>query len=362
MKINFQPRLYQETILDSCKKDNTLVVLPTGMGKTKIAILAAINRLTTYPQSKVLFLTPTKPLATQIYNEFKEETNIDEINLFTGAVSPKKRTELWKESKIIISTPQTIENDIINNAIDYSKVSLLVIDEAHRTVKDYAYSWIAKQYHKNSKVERIIGLTASPGSDNETISEIIKNLYVKNIEVRTDEDPDVKQYIQNLNVDWIKLEFPKELKDIKDFLDVALKQRLKSLSQMGFVKNHNSISKKDLLMIQSSLQGRIARGEKDFQVFRSISTSAEAIKINHAIEMLETQGVSALKKYLDTLYKDTKTKAVKNLASDLNIKSAYVKSKTLEEQKVKHPKLIELKKIVKQEIEKYPHSKIMIFR
>ncbi len=361
MDINFQPRLYQETILESCNQDNTLVVLPTGMGKTKIAIMAAVNRLKKYPESKILFLTPTKPLANQIFNEFKVETNINEINLFTGTVSPKKRAELWKGSKIIISTPQTIENDIINSSIDYSTVSLLVIDEAHRAVKDYAYSWIAKQYHKNSKVERIIGLTASPGSDKDTISEIIKNLYVKKIEVRTDEDPDVKQYIQDLNINWIKLDFPKELKDIKDFLDAALKQRLQSLSQMGFVRNNNSTSKKELLIIQSSLQGRIARGEKDFQVFRSISTSAEAIKINHSIEMLETQGVSALKKYLDTLYKDTKTKAVKNLASDLNIKSAFVKAKILEEKKVKHPKLLELKKIVKQEISKCPHSKIIIF-
>ena len=361
MNINFQPRLYQETILESCDKDNTLVVLPTGMGKTKIAILAAVNRLKKYPESKILFLTPTKPLANQIFNEFKKETNIEEINLFTGTVSPKKRAELWKTSKIIISTPQTIENDIINSSIDYSLVSLLVIDEAHRVVKDYAYSWISKQYHRSSKFERIIGLTASPGSDNETISEIIKNLYIKNIEVRTDEDPDVKQYIQNLNIEWVKVEFPKELKEIKDFLDNAMKLRLKSLSQMGFMKNYNSVSKKELLRIQSSLQGRIAKGEKDFQIFRAISTSAEAIKINHATEMLETQGVSALKKYLDSLYKETRTKSAKNLASDLNIKSAYVKSKSLEERKVKHPKLIELKKIVGQEIKKNPHSKIIIF-
>jgi ERCC4-related helicase len=361
MNINFQPRLYQETILESCDKDNTLVVLPTGMGKTKIAILAAVNRLKKYPESKILFLTPTKPLANQIFNEFKKETNIEEINLFTGTVSPKKRAELWKTSKIIISTPQTIENDIINSSIDYSLVSLLVIDEAHRAVKDYAYSWISKQYHRSSKFERIIGLTASPGSDNETISEIIKNLYIKNIEVRTDEDPDVKQYIQNLNIEWVKVEFPKELKEIKDFLDNAMKLRLKSLSQMGFMKNYNSVSKKELLRIQSSLQGRIAKGEKDFQIFRAISTSAEAIKINHATEMLETQGVSALKKYLDSLYKETRTKSAKNLASDLNIKSAYVKSKSLEERKVKHPKLIELKKIVGQEIKKNPHSKIIIF-
>ena len=359
MKINFQPRLYQETILDSCIKDNTLVVLPTGMGKTKIGILAAINRLKGYPDSKILFLTPTKPLANQIYNEFKQETNIKEINLFTGTVQPKKRAELWKQSKIIISTPQTIENDIINNSINYSEVSLLIFDEAHRAQKDYSYTWIAKQYHKNSKVERIIGLTASPGSDNETISEIIKNLYIKNIEVRTDQDPDVKQYIQEIDIDWIKVNLPNELKEIKKFLDDALKSKLKSLSELGYLRTKN-ISKKELFRIQASIQGRIATGEKDFQMFRAISVCAEAIKVNHAIEMLETQGVSSLNKYLDSIFKDTKvqTKAVKNLIIDLNVKSAYIKAKN---SKIQHPKLIKLKEIVNKEISKNKNSKIIIF-
>ena len=359
MKINFQPRLYQETILDSCIKDNTLVVLPTGMGKTKIAILTALNRLKKYPNSKILFLTPTKPLANQIFQEFKNETEINEINLFTGAVSPKKREKLWKESKIIISTPQTIENDIVNSTIDYSKVSLLVIDEAHRAQKDYSYTWIAKQYHKNSQFERIIGLTASPGSDNDTISEIINNLYIKNIEVRSDEDPDVKQYVQEINIDWIKVDFPDELKEIKKFLDDSLKTKLISLSELGFLRTKN-VSKKELLRIQASLQGSIARGEKDYQVFRGISVCAEAIKVNHAIEMLETQGIFALNRYLDSIFKDSKkqSKAMKNLALDLNFRSAYIKSQKMD---IPHPKLIKLKDIVEKEVEKNKNSKIIIF-
>ncbi len=362
MKINFQPRLYQETILDSCKKDNTLVVLPTGMGKTKVAILSAIDRLNIHPNSKILFLTPTKPLANQIYKEFQKETSIAEINLFTGAVPPKKRAELWKESKIVISTPQTIENDIINNTIDYSNVSLLVIDEAHRAVKDYAYSWIVKQYHKNSKFERIVGLTASPGSDKETITEIIKNLYIKNIEVRTENDPDVSPYIQKIEIDWVKVNFPQKFKEIKDFLDNALKQRINSLSEMGFLKS-KSYTKRDLLSMQGSLQGMIARGEKDFAIFKGISTSAEAIKLNHAIELLETQGVTPLNEYLRGLFTDTKnkTKSLQNIISDLNVKSAFIKTKQLKKDNVLHPKLIKLKEIVLEELKKNANSKIMIF-
>ena len=115
---NFEPRLYQQTILHTCMRNNTLVVLPTGLGKTKIGILNAVDRLNKYPKTKILFLTPTKPLAEQIFKEFKESTNIENIELFIGTVAPKKRKELWKEAKIIISTPQGLENDIINDSIN----------------------------------------------------------------------------------------------------------------------------------------------------------------------------------------------------------------------------------------------------
>ena len=57
----FQPRLYQETILATAASKNTLVVLPTGMGKTAIAFMLAAQRLQHYPLSKILILAPTKP-------------------------------------------------------------------------------------------------------------------------------------------------------------------------------------------------------------------------------------------------------------------------------------------------------------
>ena len=114
---NFTPRLYQETILATAAEKNTLVVLPTGMGKTNIFLMLAAQRLQRYPNSKILFIGPTRPLIDQYLNVFKEHFEIDENKLavFTGMVKPEKRAELWKISKIIFSTPQGLENDIITN-------------------------------------------------------------------------------------------------------------------------------------------------------------------------------------------------------------------------------------------------------
>ena len=197
--------------MHACSKGNCLIILPTGLGKTKTAILAAAQRLNSHPNSKILFLTVTKPLAEQIYNEVEECLDLGENKtaLFTGSVSPKKREELWKKSVAIVSTPQCIENDIINKKINIEDVSLLINDEAHNAVQDYAYTWINKFYYEHAKYPRIIGLTASPGSDLAKIEEVCRNLFIEDIEIRTESDPDVKPYVHEKVVEQIKVKLSK---------------------------------------------------------------------------------------------------------------------------------------------------------
>ena len=364
---NFTPRLYQETIMASCAKGNCLIILPTGLGKTKTAILATAQRFNSFPKSKILFLTVTKPLAEQIYNEVKECLDLDEnkIVLFTGSVSPKKREELWKNSIVIVSTPQCIENDIINNRIILDDVSLLIADEAHNAVKDYSYTWVAKQYHKKSKYPRIIGLTASPGSDLEKIQEVCKNLYIEEIEIRTDKDPDVRPYVHDIDVNWVDVELPKAFLEAKKYLQNFLNDRLEKLKKWGILRRTDLryVSKTELLALQAQLRGRASSGEKDFVVWTAISVLAEIMKISHGLELLETQGIIPAYKYLERLNNDaatTKVKAVKNIVKDLNFRSALVKVSRLYEGKVEHPKLVELQKILEKEI-KESDKKIIVF-
>jgi Fanconi anemia group M protein len=365
---NFTPRLYQETIMASCVKGNCLVILPTGLGKTKTAILVAAQRLSSYPNSKIMFLTVTKPLAEQIHNEIKECLNLedDKLVLFTGSVPPKKREELWKKAAVVTSTPQCIENDIINNRINLEEVSLLIADEAHNAVKDYSYTWVAKQYHKKSRFPRIIGLTASPGSDMEKIQEVCKNLYIEEIEVRTDKDPDVKPYVHEVDVKWVDVDLPKVFLDISKYLQNFLKDRLEKLKSWGILrrKTLDYISKTELLRLQGELRGRASTGEKDFNIWNGISVLAEIMKIHHALELLQTQGIIPLYRYMERINSEsrtTKVKAVKNIVKDLNFRSALIKVSKLYEEKVEHPKLVELQKIIEKEFDKNTKNKIIVF-
>ncbi|OGM01813.1 hypothetical protein A3K72_03355 [Candidatus Woesearchaeota archaeon RBG_13_36_6] len=365
---DFEPRLYQQTILATTVEKNSLVVLPTGMGKTNIFLMLAAQRLRQYPQSKIMLLGPTRPLIDQYYNVFKQHFEIkeDQMAIFTGHVNPEKRAELWKTAKIIFSTPQGLENDIISNKISLKEVSLLGFDEAHKAVGNYAYVWIAEQYQKSSEFPRIIGMTASPGSKLEQIQDVCKNLYIEAIEVRTEFDPDVRPYIQEIKIRWIHVDLPPSFIQIRNFLDDFMKAKLKEIHKMGFLgaAQIKAMSKKDLLLLQGGLQGRLAQGEKDYWVMKGISLTAEAIKVHHALELIETQGIEALYKYLKQLQsqaRTTKVKAVKNLVQDLNFRSALVKTERLYEAKLEHPKMAMLREVVKELIQKNPNQKTIVF-
>lgn len=363
----FKPRLYQETILNTCAKHNTLVVLPTGMGKTSLAFMLAIQRLSNFPKSKILLLAPTKPLVEQHLETFKKYTtfNEEDMAVFTGSVSPEKREEMWKEARIAFSTPQGMENDIISERIKLEDVSLLIFDEAHRAIGDYAYVFVAKQYMKRAKYPKILGLTASPGSESEKITDVCSNLYIEKVEIRTDKDPDVRPYIQDIQLEWINVELPGPFKEVQRYLQSCFKSKLREINSYGYLNDKSRIvGKTDLLKLQGQLHSEISKGNRDFNILKSVSLAAEAMKVQHALELLETQGITPLHNYLTKLEEEslrTSVKAVKNLVADINFKSAFIKVRGIYESGAEHPKMDELKRIIEAETKKQKDIKIIVF-
>jgi len=363
----FEPRLYQQTILDTAVKKNTLVVLPTGLGKTNIAVMLAANRLTNYPNSKVLVLAPTRPLCDQHVDSMRKYLCVDddEVQLFTGMVRPAKRADLWRKSRIVISTPQGLENDIISNRISLKDVSLLVFDEAHRAVGDYAYVFIAKQYYKKADHPRILGLTASPGSDYDKIKEVCKNLFVEEIEIRSYDAPDVQPYVKEIDIKWVKTRLPREFENVRNYLRNAFETKLETIKKLGYLYGKiSNYSKTSLLELQRAMYARMTSKEKDYGIMRSVSLLAEALKLQHAIELIETQGLKPLLEYFSKLEEEasrTRVKAVQNLVKDLNFRSAYIKTKNLVAAGKEHPKIEKLRRIILDELNKKKDVKIIIF-
>lgn len=353
-----ESRLYQEVIVGNASQNNTLVVAPTALGKTVIAVLLAAHRLEKHPESKVLMLSTTKPLVNQHTTSFKKFLSIpeDTIVVFTGYTSPQEREELWRSSKVICATPQVIENDLISGKYTLGTASLVVFDEAHRSTGDYPYSFIAQRYMKEAERPLILGLTASPGGDEAKIGEVCEGLFIKNIEVRTERDVDVRPYVKGIEVEWRKVELPEDFEKIKDNLEAVLKERLDTLKRLGLTRTANiNMPKKELLALREKLQGSLAKEGGSPETYAGLSTVAACINLSHALELLETQGLGTLLKYFERLQRG-RSKAVKGLIREVKVLRAIRLTENLSKES-HHPKLDALTEIIGKESSK----KVIVF-
>jgi ERCC4-related helicase len=359
-ELSLTPREYQQKIFETTKDKNTLAVLPTGTGKTLIAIMLAIERFKKLPLQKILILAPTRPLIEQHLKSFTEKLpeNWADMQLFTGKTNAEKRKKIWQTAEFIFSTPQCIANDLEKNLYDLKDVSLLVVDEAHRCLKNYAYNKVARTYKQQAENQRILALTASPGSDKKTISIICENLNIEEVELRTRYSSDVKPYLQELDFEKIEVEYPPELLEIKILLDELYNSKAQDLKNRKIL--FGPTNKIVLLKLQSRLMGEL-RTSKDGNKMQAVSLTAQALKISHAIELIETQTVNSFLEYMRDLYKqanEKKSKGVQILTSDPLFTKAYTLGTLLQKE---HPKVQELYNQIKIQFEKDPNSKIIVF-
>ena len=362
--LKIKPRKYQEKIAETCLKKNCLVVLPTGLGKTLIALMVSIEMLKKFPQKKVLFLAPTRPLAEQHINYFNEKLPElwAEKNLFTGTIKKEKRKELWKNSNIIFSTPQCVANDVKNKLYSLKDVSLLIEDEAHRCVKNYDYNYVAKKYDEQAKEKRIIGLTASPGSDSRKIKEIAKNLLIEEIEIRTRDSEDVKEYLQELEFEKKTVELPKEFFEIKVILKELYDSYIDELRKRNFLFGPDN--KIALIQLQNKISAQISRNIQSRESYLAMSYCAQAIKLSHAIELLETQTLESFFKYLEQLRNQAEkkqSKGVVRLVASKEFNLVFSQTRFLLEKGIEHPKIEEIIRTVRDELKLNSNFSAIIF-
>ena len=372
-----EQRLYQLSVASSALKSSCLAVLPTGLGKTIVALMVIAARLNDLG-GKVLILSPTKPLVEQHSDFFRQALPDCTVATFTGSIPPEKRAELWKDSQVIVSTPQVIENDLRARRIDLRDVVHITFDEAHRAVGRYAYVYIAKRYFEDlgagagadvdagagagadAKSRLVLGITASPGSNPETIADVCENLHIECVEVKSETDSDVIPYLHDRDIEWVRVDIPSEIKELKQVLEKVLLGSCSKLKDLGFYVSPDS-SKRELLDLQSKLHAQVAEGG-DRDSFSAISVLAEIFKISHAIELGETQGVEALQRYFDRLNAEARSgsgsKASKRLAMDPDMRCAIAMLSACDEE---HPKLDAVRRIVADQLRGNLDSRVIVF-
>jgi Fanconi anemia group M protein len=132
----------------------------------------------------------------------------------------------------------------------------LVFDEAHKAVKDYSYTLVAKEYVNQSRYPMILGLTASPGAERSRLQEVCDNLYIENLEYRNEEDPDVKPYVNPIEVNWEWFSLSQEYLYIASKLRSMLHEKLRWLIHNGMLRKKSLewVFKRDLISLGDELR------------------------------------------------------------------------------------------------------------
>jgi Fanconi anemia group M protein len=377
-----QLREYQQKIFERAKKENLMVVIPTGLGKTYIAArLGAYFLEESALTKKIVFLAPTRPLLTQHWTSHQGAINLprESFQMLSGKIPPSKRAVLFTspEVQFFFMTPQTLRNDLQNGLYTLEDVALVIYDEAHRASGDYAYVPIARIFHEQNPEGRSLALTASPGSRQEKVHAILDYLYIPrdNLEFRDNQDPDVKEYTHKIKKVYVGVDMTEimmaaystitTIKQETTFQYIQLYTRYdpsapvneKSYTMYFCVSQIKKLSIKLRLDPENGRPIRIL-----------ISTNARLIKILHFIDNLEAQGLLILLKNMQKIHgkirKGTSSKADEFLFRDPRIFDLFnflTETQENNPERLYHPKMVRLKNIVRAELERRPTSRILIF-
>jgi ERCC4-related helicase len=301
-------RAYQKNIADSAYNKNTLVIIPTALGKTVIAILVSGHALYNHRSKRVLVIAPTRPLVVQHMKSFFSVLKVskDQLTEVTGKTQPLARTAIWnnKGVRLVFATPEVVRNDLLDNRLNLDDFSLLIFDEAHRAVKDYAYTIIARKYVDQSEHPVILAMTASPGSDTRRIQDVCNNLFIEHIEYRTEEDADVKPYVNPIDVNWQWVNLTSEHNYIRSILRNILDDKLRWLIQRGYIRSKRDIRwifKRDLIDAGAEIRYNLELSQEELRasLYFALMQQSLALTLLYCVELIESQGPHSLKKFLD---------------------------------------------------------------
>jgi len=355
-----EARAYQVNIAQACLARSTLVVLPTGMGKTIIALLTIAGVLDK-GKKRVLFMAPTKPLVEQHAEFVRRMTLIEDVVAFTGEVPPEDRELGWRSNRVVVSTPQVIANDLEAGRYDLADVGLIVYDEAHRAVGNYAYVHVAGEQDDVRTLS--LGMTASPGTKGEDILQVCETLHIEGVEIRTPLDVDVAPYVHDINVKMVYVEVPAHMAPIIADLKKLMADDVHRLSGMGFVRRDAQVTTREILDAQRRIHAQLnASAKPSPHLYHAASAVARAMKVGHALELAETQGAKVLASYLDRLEDEANGPGASRAARGLVKDELYVRmAKRTRAINEEHPKARRVVEIVRGQLAEKPDSRIIVF-
>ncbi|KAL1542826.1 hypothetical protein AAHA92_19865 [Salvia divinorum] len=301
--VNVPVRDYQLSITRTALFANTLVALPTGLGKTLIAAVVMYNFFRWFPEGKIVFAAPSRPLVLQQIEACHKIVGIPQVWSIdlTGQKSPSRRAEFWKCKRVFFVTPQVLEKDIQSGSCLVKNLVCLVIDEAHRASGNYSYCVAVRELMDAPTQLRILALTATPGSNQKTIQHVIDNLQISTLEYRNESDWDVQPYVHDRKIELIQVSMGDEAIDIDSLLlevgrpyhaqlclfGLLPKRDIKTLSPCDFLRSKETFCKKPPASVPLSRHGEF------------MGYFAALVTLHHLRKLLSSHGIRPAFEMLD---------------------------------------------------------------
>jgi Fanconi anemia group M protein len=354
-----EDRDYQRRFVEKALEANTLAVLPTALGKTVIAELVAAELLHRHPGCRILFMAPTKPLALQHRESVLKHLKLreDEVAAVTGETAA--RASVWSNSRVrfVTATPQTVWNDYRNGLVRLEEFALLVFDECHRSRSRYAYTRLAEEYIRRCPYPLILALTASPGSEEDKVVEVVRNLWIEQVVWMTEEDEEVSKYIPGIKVGWVRVKLPAEYEMIRNEIKGMIESVISRLRESGLLRMPiDAVNRKVLVGLMNRIRDEIDSGVKGPNIHYMTLLSA-ALSLYHAQELIESQHVYSLKHYLEEISR-SELRSHKTIASTPDFRNLV---RMVSQCTVDHSKVDALASTLEAHFAEKPGDRVLVF-
>ncbi|XP_046931618.1 Fanconi anemia group M protein [Lynx rufus] len=326
---NCPVRDYQLHIARTSLFCNTLVCLPTGLGKTFIAAVVMYNFYRWFPSGKVVFMAPTKPLVTQQIEACYRVMGIPQSHMaeMTGSTQALTRKEIWRSKRVLFLTPQVMVNDLSRGACPAAEIKCLVIDEAHKALGNYAYCQVVRELVKYTDHFRILALSATPGSDIKAVQQVITNLRIGQIELRSEDSPDILPYSHERRVEKLVVPLGEELVAIQKAYIQVLEAFASSLIQRNVLMRRDipNLTKYQIILARDQFRKNPSPNIVGIQQGIIEGEFAICISLYHGYELLQQMGMRSLYFFLCGIMDGTKgmTRAKNELSRNEDFMKLY---------------------------------------
>ncbi|XP_059706707.1 Fanconi anemia group M protein isoform X3 [Haemorhous mexicanus] len=299
---NLPVRPYQERMAGAALLANTLVCLPTGLGKTFVAAVVMYNFYRWFPSGKVLFLAPTKPLVAQQMEACGRVMGIPwrDMAEMTGGTQALGRRELWNTKRVFFLTPQIMVNDLSRGTCPAVDIKCLVIDEAHKALGNHAYCQVVRELSKYTNQFRVLALSATPGSDTKAVQQVISNLLIAQIEVCAEDSPEIQPYSHERQVEKIVVPLGEELMEIQNTYIKVLEAFAGRLIKVGVLSRRDipSLTKYQIILARDQYRKNPSAQHAGIHQGIIEGDFALCISLYHGYELLLQMGIRSLFIYL----------------------------------------------------------------